>query len=171
MSSGKSMSSSPKGSQNGSHSPLYSKNEQKNTNPSGNSEEIPIKLTSKRAPEEGWWSQVKKEIPKTLSHIGTEVNPVKNNTIIRPIFVMDSFCFYEGMPNYQRVMATLNKVSKLRGNFLLCVMKGHLNVATFDEETHQTPGESHSGKWFLPYNWFWEALCLEEQPRLEFIGL
>ena len=116
MSSGKSMSSSPKGSQNGSHSPLYLKNEQKNTNPSGNSGEIPIKLISKRAPEEGWWLRVKKEILKTLSYIGTEVNSVKNNTIICPIFVMNSFCFYEGMPNYQRVMATLNKVSKLRGN-------------------------------------------------------
>ena len=131
------MSSSPKGSQNGSHSPLYSKNEKKNTNPSGNSEEIPIKSTSKRAPKEGWWSQVEKEILKTLSHIGTEVNPVKNNAIIHPIFVMGSFCFYEGMPNYQRVMATLNKVPKLRGNFLLCVMKGHLNMATFDKKTHE----------------------------------
>ena len=50
---------------------------------------------------------------------------------------MGSFCFYEGMPNYQRAMATLNKVSKLRGNFLLWVMKGHLNVTTFDEETHE----------------------------------
>ena len=137
MSSGKSTSSSPKGSQNGSHSPLYSKNEKKNANPSGNSEEIPIKSTLKRAPEEGWWSRVEKEIPKTLSHIGTEVNPVKNNAIIRPIFVMGSFCFYEGMPNYQRAMATLNKVPKLRGNFLLRVMKGHLNVATFDEETRE----------------------------------
>ena len=78
--------------------------------------------------------QVEKEILKTLSHIRTEVNPVKNNTIIRPIFIMGSFCFYEGMPNYQRVMATLNKVPKLRGNFLLCVMKGHLNMATFDEK-------------------------------------
>ena len=131
------MSSSSKGSQNGSHSPLYSKNKQKNTNPSGNFEEIPIKSPSKRAPEEGWWSQVKKEIPKTLSHIGTEVNSVKNNAIIHPIFVMDSFCFYEGMPNYQKAMATLNKVPKLRGNFLLCVMKGHLNVTTFDEKTHK----------------------------------
>ena len=137
MSSGKSTSSSPKGSQNGSHPPLYLKNEQKNANPSGNSEEIPIKSTSKRVPEEGWWSQVKKEILKTLFYIGTEVNPVKNNTIIHPIFVMGSFCFYEGMPNYQRVMATLNKIPKLRGNFLLRVMKGHLNVATFDEETRE----------------------------------
>ena len=94
------MSSSFKGSQNGSHSPLYSKNEQKNINPSGNSKEIPIKLTLKKAPEEGWWSQVEKEILKILSHIGIEVNPMKNNTIICPIFVMDSFCFYEGMPNY-----------------------------------------------------------------------
>ena len=135
MFSGKSTSSSPKDSQNGSHFPLYSKNEQKNANPSGNSEEIPIKSTSKRALEEGWWSQVEKEIPKTLFHIETEVNPVKNNTIICPIFVIGSFCFYEGMPNYQRAMATLNKVSKLRGNFLLHVMKGHLNMATFDEET------------------------------------
>ena len=32
-------------------------------------------------------------------------------------------------------MATLNKVPKLRGNFLLQVIKGHLNMATFDEET------------------------------------
>ena len=32
-------------------------------------------------------------------------------------------------------MATLNKVSKLKGNFLLQVMKGHLNVATFNEKT------------------------------------
>ena len=55
MSSGKSMSSSSKGSQNGSHSPLYLKNKQKNTNPSGNSTEIPIKSTSKRVPEEEWW--------------------------------------------------------------------------------------------------------------------
>ena len=119
MSSGKSISSSSKGSQNRSHSPVYLKNKQKNANPSGNFEEIPIKLTLKRVPEEGWWSQVEKEIPKTLSYIGTEVNPMKNNTIIHPIFVMGSFCFYEGMPNYQRVMATLNKVPKLRGNFLL----------------------------------------------------
>ena len=81
--------------------------------------------------------QVKKEILKTLSHIGTEVNSVKNNTIIHSIFIMGSFCFYEGMPNYQRVMATLNKVSKLRGNFLLQVMKGHLNIATFNEEMHE----------------------------------
>ena len=102
MSSGKSMSSSPKGSQNGSHSPLYSKNKQKNANPSENSEEIPIKSTSKRALEEGWWLRVEKEILKTLSHIGTEVNPVKNNATIRPIFVMGSFWFYEKMPNYQR---------------------------------------------------------------------
>ena len=137
MFSGKSKSSSSKGSQNGSHSPLYLKNEQKNTNPSGNSEEIPIKSTSKRAPEEGWWLQVKKEILKTLSHIGTEVNFMKNNAIIHPIFVMGSFCFYEGMPNYQRAMATLNKVPKLRGNFLLCVMKGHLNVVTFDKKMHK----------------------------------
>ena len=62
---------------------------------------------------------------------------MKNNAIIHPIFVMGSFCFYEGMPNYQRAMATLNKVPKLRGNFLLRVMKGHLNMATFDEETHE----------------------------------
>ena len=137
MSSRKSTSSSPKGFQNRSHSPLYSKNRKKNANPSGNSEEIPIKSTLKKALEEGWWSQIEKEILKTLSHIGTEVNLVKNNTIIRPIFVMGFFCFYEEMPNYQRAMATLNKVSKLRGNFLLCVIKGHLNVATFDEETHE----------------------------------
>ena len=50
---------------------------------------------------------------------------------------MDFFCFYEGMPNYQRAMATLNKVFKLRGNFLLHVMKGHLNMAIFDEKTHE----------------------------------
>ena len=95
---------------------------------------------------------------------------MKNNVIIRPIFVIGSFCFYEGMPNYQRAMATLNKIPKLRGNFLLCVMKGHLNVATFDEETHE-PLEKvilENGSFLQPVL---GSLCLEEQPRLEFMGL
>ena len=34
-------------------------------------------------------------------------------------------------------MATLNKVPKLRRNFLLQVMKGHLNMATFNKEMHE----------------------------------
>ena len=59
---------------------------------------------------------------------------MKNNATIHPIFVMDFFWFYEEMPNYQRAMAILNKVPKLRGNFLLQVMKGHLNVAIFNKE-------------------------------------
>ena len=110
-----STSSSPKGSQNGFCSPRYAKNERKNANQNEKTEELPIKSTSKRVPTDGWWSRVEKEIPKTLSHIGTAVNLVKNNATIRPIFVMGSFWFYEGMPNYQRVMATLNKIPKLRG--------------------------------------------------------
>ena len=34
-------------------------------------------------------------------------------------------------------MATLNKVSKLKENFLLQVMKGYLSVVTFNEKAHE----------------------------------
>ena len=76
------MSSSPKGSQNGSHPSSYPKNRKKNTNQNKKSEELPTKLTLKKVPDEGWWSHVEREIPKTLSHIEAEVNPVKNNAMI-----------------------------------------------------------------------------------------
>ena len=33
---------------------------------------LSIKSTSKRVPADGWWFNIKKEIPKTLSHIETE---------------------------------------------------------------------------------------------------